>query len=223
MKANHYIKVCIADDQNYCLDVMQLALEDAPDIDIAGTAHDGEELLQLVKTHQPDVVITDISMQNMDGVTATSLIKKEYGHIKVLGYTQYRDEGLILEMIQAGADGYLYKNTDSQTMVKAVRDVAGDGNFFCTQSLKAVVGLLSQRLLLRASTSQKPIRFMGSEKEVLLLLCEGMNTKQIATALQLSENTVTAYKAQLRSKTKTINDVTLVIYAILHGIYNPDP
>ena len=215
------MNVHIADDQEYCLEALQLLLEDAADICITGIARNGEELVALLQTSIPDVIITDISMHPMDGITATRIIKKELEQVKVLGFTQYSDERLLLQMMQAGADGYLYKNTDSLTLAEAVRTVMDKGHFFCTKTLGKLAALLRQGVFPLSPEVVAPHFFMGKEKEVLLLLCRGLGGKQIADALGITEHTVNSYRANLRKKTGCQNDAMLVVYALQHGLFTP--
>lgn len=222
MKYENAIQVFIADDQPHCLEAVQLALEDAPDIYIAGTARNGFELLHLLQEQTPHVVIMDIYMKAMDGIRATGLVKEFNENIKVIGFTQYTDEQLFIEMMQAGADGYLLKNADSQTMIKAVRTVMNDGNFFCSRTMGKLVKLFRQGIYRPSPEPIGPGFFTGKEKEVLLGVCEGLGAKQIAWKLSLTENTVNKYKANLRKKTNRLNDAMLVVFAIQHHLYIPE-
>lgn len=216
------IQLYIADDQDHCLESLRLALEDAPDIHIAGVAQSGEQLLALVANNLPQVVITDINMSATDGITATRLLREQYPSIKILGFTQYTDERLLIEMMHAGADGYLYKGTDSYTIATAVRMVVNDGNFFCTRTLKKLAQVLQQGIFCLSPKPIPPGFFVGKEKDVLLLLCEGLGGKQIAARLGLTENTVNKYRANLREKTGRPNDAMLVLFAVQHSLFNPD-
>lgn len=222
MNPEDSIKVMIADDQEHCLEAIKLALEDAPDICITGQARNGLDLIHMLEEQSPDVIITDIYMKGLDGISVTRMIKEHDENIKVIGFTQYTDEQLLIEMMHAGADGYLFKNADSQTIVKAVRTVSNDGNFFCDKTMNKLVKLFRIGIYRISPEPVKPGFFTGKEKEVLLAVCEGLGAKQIAWKLGLTENTVNKYKANLRKKTNCVNDAMLVVFAIQHHIYIPE-
>ena len=117
------IRLAIAEDHQSLIDGIKLLLEYEDDIDIVGTANDGEALLELVRLKQPNVVITDIRMPKMDGITATKEIKKELPHTKILGFTMFDQKDAIQQMLEAGASGYLLKNSPLEEVLKAVRSV----------------------------------------------------------------------------------------------------
>lgn len=222
MEACKKISVHIADDQEHCLAALELALEDAPDIHITGIARDGEQLLALSTDHPADVIITDINMSGTDGIAATRLIRERYPLIKILGFTQYTDERLFIEMMHAGADGYLFKSMDSHTIVKAVRAVMDDRVFYCNKTLKKMAQVLRQGIFRLSAQPLPPGFFIGKEKEVLLLLCQGLGGKQIAAELDLTLNTVNKYRSNLRKKTGRVNDAMLVLFAVEHRLFIPE-
>ena len=117
------IRLAIAEDHQSLIDGIKLLLEYEDDIEIVGTANDGEALLKLVRLKQPNVVITDIRMPKVDGISATKQIKNEFPHTKVLGFTMFDQQDAINQMLDAGASGYLLKNSPLEEVLSAVRSV----------------------------------------------------------------------------------------------------
>ena len=126
------IRLAIAEDHQSLIDGIKLLFEYEEDIEIIGTANDGEELLKLVRLKQPNVVITDIRMPKLDGITATKKIKKEFPHTKILGFTMFDQKDAIRQMLDAGASGYLLKNSPLEEVLKAVRSVYNGNTYFDT-------------------------------------------------------------------------------------------
>ena len=124
------IRLAIAEDHQSLIDGIKLLLEYEDDISIVGTANDGEALLELVRLKQPHMVITDIRMPKMDGITLTQHIKTEFPHIKVLAFTMFDQDEAVSKMLEAGASGYILKNSSLNDVLQAVRAVhAGEAYF----------------------------------------------------------------------------------------------
>ena len=132
------IRLAIAEDHQSLIDGIKLLLKYEEDIEIVGTANDGERLLEIVKLKEPNVVITDIRMPKMDGITVTKEIKKVKPHTKILGFTMFDQTEAIEQMLDAGASGYLLKNSPLEEVLKAVRAVVkGDKYFDSNLNFKA--------------------------------------------------------------------------------------
>jgi two-component system nitrate/nitrite response regulator NarL len=182
------IRLAIAEDHQSLIDGIKLLLKGEEDIEIVGHANDGEALLDLVRLKQPNVIITDIRMPKIDGISATKLIKKEWPHIKVLGFTMFDQREAIDQMIEAGASGYLLKNSPLKEVLKAIHSVyKGDTYFDANIEVEAEndsngknKGLLTKR-----------------QKEILNLIGHGKTSREIADELFIGVNTVDTHRKNM--------------------------
>jgi DNA-binding NarL/FixJ family response regulator len=215
------IKVVIADDHEIFRDGMKLTLQKAENIDLLGEAADGKELMKLVETTEPDVVITDIKMPTMDGVEATKEIKQKFPGIEVIALSMFDDEQLILEMLDAGALGYLLKNSDKFEITDAVQSVYEGNPYYC----KFTSGKLAKLIALSRDKKEKKKKetdFSEKEIEIIRLICQEFTNKEIGERVFLSSRTVEGYRMKILEKLNAKNTVGIVIEAIRLGIYHPD-
>ncbi|RYZ16198.1 MAG: response regulator transcription factor, partial [Chitinophagaceae bacterium] len=185
-----------------------------------GEAADGEHLLAMVEFCKPDVVITDIRMPNVDGVAATRLLQHSHPDIPVIGLSTYDEEQVIVDMLEAGARGYLLKNASKEEIFTAVDMVHRGEVYFCASTSPRLAELI-------AKSSFNPFRRRPSaeindrEKEIIRLICQEFSSKEIALQLNNSVRTVESYRDRLLDKIGARNVAGLVVYAIKHGIYKP--
>jgi DNA-binding NarL/FixJ family response regulator len=182
------IRVAIAEDHQSLIDGIKLLLEYEDDIEVVGTVNDGEALLELVRLKQPSVVISDIRMPKIDGIAATKLIKKEFPHTKVLGFTMFEQQDAIQQMLAAGASGYLLKNSPLEEVLKAVRSVYQGKTYFDANikvdaednSNKKAKGVLTKRQI-----------------EILGLIAQGKTSREIADELFIGIHTVDTHRKNM--------------------------
>ena len=180
------IRIAIAEDHQSLIDGIDLLLKYEEDIEIVGTANDGEALLDIVRLKQPHVVITDIRMPKMDGIQATKTIKKEFPHIKVVAFTMFDQDEAVSKMITAGAEGYLLKNSALTQVLDAIKSVyAGDsfydGNIKQTDTTETKKkGLLTKRQI-----------------EILELIAQGKTSREIADQLFIGTHTVDTHRKNM--------------------------
>lgn len=201
---NKAIRVLLADDQSLIRDGLRMVLELEPDITVAGTAQNGEEAVELARCLYPDVAVLDIRMPRMDGVECTKRIKELIPECKVLILTTFDDDIYLLDALANGASGYLLKDIEMEDLVEAVRDAA----YGKMAIPPAIAGKLS-RSLARASEAIKQQRppeppelqsLSAREREIAAMLAQGFTTKQIASALFLSEGTSRNYISTIYAK-----------------------
>jgi two-component system nitrate/nitrite response regulator NarL len=182
------IRLAIAEDHQSLIDGIKLLLEYEDNIEIVGTANDGEDLLKLVRLKQPNVVITDIRMPKVDGISATKQIKKEFPHAKVLGFTMFDQQDAIKQMLDAGASGYLLKNSPLEEVLKAVRSVYNGDTYFDANikveddnnTNKKAKGKLTKRQI-----------------EILALVGQGKTSREIADELFIGVHTVDTHRKNM--------------------------
>ena len=221
MSSKNNIKVVIADDHEIFRDGLKLMLKKADNIELIAEACDGKELIKIVESKQPDVVITDIKMPHMDGVEATKHISQHHPSIEVIALSMFDDEQLILEMLDAGAKGYLLKNSDKFEITDAVQAVRDGGNYYC----KFTSGKLAKLIAMQRDKKEKKKKeaeFSDKEIEIIELICQEFTNKEIGEKVFLSSRTVEGYRMKILEKLNAKNTVGIVVEAIRLGIYNPD-
>jgi len=183
------IRLAIAEDHQSLIDGIELLLKHQEDISIVGTANDGEELLHIVRLKQPHLVLTDIRMPKMDGITATGIIKKEFPHIKVLAFTMFEQTEAIEQMIDAGASGYILKNSSLVEVLNAIRLVAKGEQFFGKN--------VNVNALKKKNTSKKKGTLTKRQIEILALVAKGKTSREIANQLFIGVQTVETHRKNM--------------------------
>jgi DNA-binding NarL/FixJ family response regulator len=212
------IRLLIADDHELIRRGFHLLLEQQTDIEIAGEATDGKDLLDQAATLEPDIVICDIKMPVMDGIEATRKLKKAYPHIGVIALSMFNDDHLIVAMLEAGAQGYLLKNTNKQEVSEAVHAVYHGGNYFCAATSAKLAMLIGMS---QFNPHRAPVRPEFTEKEirVMQLICEELQNVEIAKAMNMAVRTVEGYRERIFEKTGVKNIAGLAVFAIKYGYY----
>jgi DNA-binding NarL/FixJ family response regulator len=211
------IKVIIADDHALFRTGVKTALSMKKDIKMIGEADNGMQLLNLLKHLQPDVLLLDIQMPIMDGITTLPEIKKLYPDIRVVMLTMHNDHSMISKLMELGANAYLTKNSDSDVIYEAVKTVFEQEYFFNALTNKALIDGLRMK---RQAEAVLPLDTKLTDKEitVLKLMCEEKSTKEIADAVDLSPRTVEAIRDKLKTKTGAKSMAGLVMFAVKTGI-----
>ena len=182
------IRLAIAEDHQSLIDGIKLLLAYEDDIEIVGTVNDGEALLELVRLKQPNVVITDIRMPKMDGITATQTIKRELPHTKVLAFTMFDQNDAVQQMLDAGASGYLLKNSPLEQVLKAVRSVY-QGNTYFDANIKVEVENDSNKKA-KGTLTKRQIEILG-------LIAKGKTSREIADELFIGVHTVDTHRKNM--------------------------
>jgi DNA-binding NarL/FixJ family response regulator len=212
------IRVIIADDHEIFRDGFKVMLKKQTEVEIIAEAENGRELLELAKAHQPDVIITDIKMPLMDGIEATKQIKKDLPHIEVIALTMFDEENLVIDMLEAGAKGYLLKNTNKAEVVQAVKAVYRQETYYCNSTSNKLAQMIAKSRFNPYKSIPKP-SFNEKEIEIIRLICKELSNKEIASELGLSTRTIEGYREKILEKIDAKNIAGLVIYAIRNNIY----
>jgi len=217
MKNDGPIKVAIADDHALFRTGIKTALQIRKDIQMVAEAENGMQLLNLLKHIQPDVILLDIQMPVMDGLTALPEIKKLYPGVKVIMLSFLNDHSVISKMMELGANSYITKESGADLIYEAIRGVYENEFHFNDITNKALLSGLKNKRTVEAAA---PPDVQLSEKEVtiLKLMCEEKSTKEIADMVDLSPRTVEAIRDKLKTKTGAKSMAGLIMYAVKAGI-----
>ena len=214
------IKIVIADDHEIFRDGLKLMLQRQTDIIVAGEAADGKELIELVKHTLPDVIITDVKMPQLDGVAATKYLTEHYPSIGIIALTMFDEEDLIVDMLEAGAKGYLLKNADKTEIIEAVHTVANNEPHYCRLTSQKLAGMVAKSKFNWYLKKEKP-EFNEREQEIILYICEGLTNKEIGEKIFLSVRTVEGLRLKIIEKMNVKNTAGIIVYAIREHLYTP--
>ena len=204
------IKVFLVDDHQLFRNGLSLLMESEKNIIITGEAENGKEFLEAIEQEQPDVVLMDIEMPVMDGFQATETVCNKYPDIQVISLTMFGEEHYYLKMIEAGAKGFILKNSDIGEVIKAIKTVHNGGTYFSQEILYNMVKNIQE---VRKDTGLS-VRLSSRENEILELICKGFSNIEIASELNISKRTVEKHRSNILEKTQTHNTASLVMYAI---------
>ncbi len=196
------ITIAIAEDHQALIDGIKLSLEYEDDIQFVGEANDGEALIELVKNKRPQVVITDIRMPKCDGICATRTIKKLFPNIKVIAFSMFDQAEAVEQMKQAGASGYIMKNSSLKKVLEAIRMVAKNQTFF------------DDAIATKDTTTKEEIILSGREKEILRLIGDGKTSQEIADLLFIGKSTVDTHRKNILKKMNIHGKTDLIRFAV---------
>ena len=211
------IKVLITDDHALFRAGVRSSLSHYKDIDFIGEAENGMQLLNLIKFLKPDVILLDIQMPILDGIASLPEVKKVLPDAKIIMLTMNDDVSMISKLMEIGANSYLTKDSDSETIYEAIKTVYAKEYFFNDYTNKALLTGLKSRRVLEAS-SHDDAELTEKELQVLKLMCDEKSTKEIADIVEISPRTVEAIRERLKMKTGTKTTAGLILYAVKHGI-----
>lgn len=210
------IRVLIAEDHKTVREGLKMIIEAEPDMTVIGEAGNGNEAVRLARQLVPDVVVMDISMPELNGIKATADVKKAAPEIKVLTLTRHTDKAYLRELMESGVDGYVLKQSESDELLRAIRTVAGGGNYLDPAISDKVFDIITAK----QSKQRGEIReasLSDREAEVLRLIARGYSNKEIAAQLETSVKTIESQKAVAMQKLNISGRNEIVSYAILQG------
>ncbi|HLJ88788.1 MAG TPA: response regulator transcription factor [Candidatus Angelobacter sp.] len=207
------IKCLLVDDHTLFRQGVRRLLESESDFEVVGEAADGGDAVEKARELRPDIVLMDIGMPGLSSFESSRQIKKNRAETKILFLTMYDDEDYLVQCLEAGASGYVLKDTPAPQLLNAVRDVYKGGKYLSSQVLGKLVEDFRSRV---RDTRMRPriATLTPREREILKLLAEGNSVKEIAVILGLSVKTVEAHKFNLMRKLDIHNKAQLVTYAI---------
>ncbi len=215
------IRVLIADDHTLFRESLRILLETEDDIEIVGEAQDGFDATTKAADFRPDVILMDIAMPNISGLIATRSIKNENPSVGILALTMYETEQHIVEMLRAGASGYISKRAPAKELVSAIRAIYEGHAFFDTAIAKKVLDRFKAQIERERGREDSQEYLTGRELELLCLIAEGKTNKEIAEMLSISLHTVQTHRFNLMKKLDLHDRAELVRYAIREGLIIP--
>lgn len=214
------IRVVLADDQPLVRSGLRLLIDQAPDLEVVGEAASGSEAVRLARELQPDVVVMDIRMPDVDGIEATRTITAESKATRVVMLTTFDDDESIYGSLRAGASGFLVKDMAVEEILAAVRVVAAGDGLIAPSVTRRLIEQFAGRT--QAASHPAPLEDITErEREVLTRVARGLSNREIASELYISLPTVKAHIAHLLLKLEARDRVQLVIIAYDAGLVRP--
>src|SRR5215207_5755618 len=218
LEAEETIRVAIADDQRLFANGLTRIIGVQPDMEVVGEAHTGEEAVSLCLEVEPDVVLMDLSMPVMDGVSATRKILSFLPRTRVLILTVHTDDAHVFQGIKAGAQGYILKDCTPEDLLKAIRTVYSGDTIISKDIARKMITTFEG---IRSNTELTP-NLTERELEVIKALSQGKSNKEIARLLEISEKTVRNHASNIYKKLHIFDRTQAVIYAIREGLVDLD-
>ncbi len=210
------IRVLIVDDHAITRQGLCTVLRVLPDMELAGEARNGQEAIAAVQTLQPDVVLMDLVMPEMDGVTAITTLKQMLPNLPIIVLTTFSETDLVIGAVQGGADGYLLKDVEVEELAQAIRTVKSGQPYLHPEATRHLLQATSRPL------EQAPERLTKREQEVLTLLARGYTNRQIADSLTITEKTVSVHVSNLLNKLELTSRTQAALYATRVGLVVPE-
>jgi DNA-binding NarL/FixJ family response regulator len=210
------LKLILADDEPLFRNGISFILQREKDIEVIFEASDGAELLEYLKSGnpQPDIIIMDLKMPLLNGVDATKIISEEFPEIKIIALTSYNTKVFIANMINTGAASYLVKNTTPKNLLTTIREVAAKGFYYDEHVLE----VLKEEIHTIKRSGFDNWELTAREREIIKLICMQLSTKEIADKLFINHRTVEGHRNNLLLKTQSKNMAGLVVFALQNNI-----
>lgn len=207
------IRIIITDDHQLFRNGLKILLNAFPEFEVTGEASNGEEFLKLIRETGADIALMDINMPEMDGIEATKKALRLCPELDIIALSMYGEEEYYYKMVDAGAKGFVLKDSDISEVKEAILTVNKGGSFFSQELLYHVIQKIKHR-----ENESKSANLSKREKEILLKICEGLSNQEIAENLFISKRTVDKHRANLLGKTSSKNTASLILFAIRHKL-----
>lgn len=206
------IKVFILDDHQLLIDGIKALLVTESIFELTGTSQRAKEALVQIDKNIPDIVLSDIQMPTMNGIEFTRELKKKHPAVKVIALSMFNERSVISEMLDAGASGYILKNTGKEELINALHKVYSGGLFFSDEVSAEMMKALSERN--QKQENKNEIYFTSREKEIIQLIAKEYSNAQIGDTLFISERTVETHRKNIFKKANTKTAIGLIRFAI---------
>jgi DNA-binding NarL/FixJ family response regulator len=201
------IRVALVDDHSLVRDGIKALLAVMAPLEVVGEAESGAEAIEMVARCQPDLLLVDISLRDMNGLELTRVLRSQHPALKVLVLSMYDNYEYVSESVRSGASGYVLKNAPSREIIAAIEAITSGGTFYSAE--------IAQRLIADKNTDNE---LTPRESQVLYKMAQGLNNKEMARELDISVRTVETHRLSIRRKLNIDKPAALVKYAIDHGI-----
>lgn len=205
------IRVLLVDDHRMLRRGLAAFLSVCDDIEVVGEAGGGTEAIRLCRQLRPDVVLMDVMMPEMDGATATKVIRTQFPQTQVLALTSFADESFVQRMLQAGAIGYLLKNVEAENLADAIRAARHGHSTLALEAMQALLHAASHPSTLGSDLTAR-------EREVLVLLVKGLHNNEIAVRLRVSQSTIKGHVSNILAKLGATSRTEAVALAVQHRL-----
>jgi two-component system nitrate/nitrite response regulator NarL len=209
------IKIFILDDHQMLIDGLKALLSNEAQFEILGTYTSAPKALEAIPEKMPHIILSDINMPEMDGIQFTREVKKNYPKINVLALSMHGEKSTISEILDAGASGYILKNTGREELINALQKIAEGGMFFSDEISAEMMKALSER---GQKKEEEKIHLTEREKEIIQLIAKEYSNAQIGEKLFISERTVETHRKNIFRKANTKTVVGLIKFAIEHKL-----
>ena len=213
---NKPISVIIADDHELFRDGFVGLLNKSKEITVTGEAADGMQLLQLARRLKPDIIVTDIQMPGMNGIDATKKLSQELPNIGIIALSMFAEQSLVIDMLEAGAKGYLLKNASKADILNAIKSVHKDQPYYC-KNIDSVIRQIKADNNAPVFLKKKPL-FTKKELSIIKLICKQYNSCEIGNELNVSWRTIEGHRLRILEKIDAKNTVGIVLYAVRNNI-----
>jgi DNA-binding NarL/FixJ family response regulator len=210
------IRVLLVDDHQIMLQGLRALLEKQPDMEVVAEAGEGRTALRLARDLNPDIIILDVAMPDLNGIETARMVVSEMSDIKIIALSMHSDRRFVVEMLKAGASGYLLKDCALEDLVRAIRVVMANQTYLSPE----VAGTVVEEYVRKSpdgDTSAFSI-LTAREREVLQLLAEGLSTKNVAARLHVSVKTIETHRQHIMEKLDTHSIADLIKYAVREGL-----
>ena len=211
------IRILLADDHRIVRQGLRRILEEHPQMEVVGEASDGREAVQLALEKKPDIVVMDVAMPHLNGMEATRQILRRLPSTKILVLSMYSDESYVVQVLEAGAKGYLLKDSADTDLLEAVQAVTNGKSFFSPLISKILLDEYVRQLQENKITDLYEL-LTEIEREILQLIAEGKTSREIAELLIVSVSTVDTHRGHIMEKLDLHNPYEVVLYAVRKGL-----
>jgi DNA-binding NarL/FixJ family response regulator len=201
------IRVALVDDHSLVRDGIKALLAVMSPLEMVGEAENGAQAIEMVGRCQPDLLLVDISLPDMNGLELTRVLRSQYPSLKVLVLSMYDNYEYVSESVRSGASGYVLKNAPSREIIAAIEAITSGGTFYSAE--------IAQRLIADKNTDNE---LTPRESQVLAKMAQGLNNKEMARELDISVRTVETHRLSIRRKLNIDKPAALVKYALDHGL-----
>ena len=211
------IKIIIAEDHALYRDGLKTMLNTHNDFEIIAEAVNGSELIKLFEYHKPDIVLMDINMPVLNGIEATKFIATHFDDTKVIAITMNDEKSSIMDMMDAGANGYVLKSEDKEEIIKAINTVINGDDYYSKNVENSIIDLIHSKK--SSDNFKKTVYFNEKELQLINYLCEEFNSDEIAKLMFLSKKTIDGLRLKIKNELGVRNSIGIVKYAIKYQIY----